>query len=245
MRSLLPLLALLCFGCHQAQRKDGPPRQSLEALNKRLASLEDLEAKLAKRDDALQRERAMDLCMDILPALETREQRLKMADRGLKHAQALIKLRPKEPSGHYGWAVLTGRHMKDERLPDVGVVKKLKAAAEKSVDLDESYRHGAAFRYLGELYAKAPAWPVSIGDMDEAVFHFREAVRVAPNWPKNRLALAEALASEGEADEARAQIQQLDRLLAQENPKWCDYEAWSMRQRRERVLKSLPSADKP
>jgi Tfp pilus assembly protein PilF len=60
---------------------------------------------------------------------------------------------------------------------------------------------------LGELYLRAPAFPVSLGDTALAVDYFRRAVEIAPEQPDNRLGLIEALLAEDLAAEACRQLQ--------------------------------------
>jgi hypothetical protein len=46
---------------------------------------------------------------------------------------------------------------------------------------------------LGLLYHQAPGWPISLGNPSKASRHLNEAVRLHPDYPGNRIALAEFL----------------------------------------------------
>ena len=48
-------------------------------------------------------------------------------------------------------------------------------------------------RVLALVYLRAPGWPSGPGDADLGLDHARRAVEIDPEYPPNRLALAEAL----------------------------------------------------
>ena len=62
---------------------------------------------------------------------------------------------------------------------------------------------------LGELYLRAPAFPVSIGNSAKAVEHYRRAVDQDPEFLENRLGLTEALLTEEKAGEACFELKKI------------------------------------
>ena len=59
-------------------------------------------------------------------------------------------------------------------------------------------------RVLALLLLRAPGWPAGPGDPEEGLAAARRAATSAPSFPPNQLTLAEALARNGAAEEARA-----------------------------------------
>ncbi len=68
-------------------------------------------------------------------------------------------------------------------------------------------------RILGAIYLRAPAWPVSVGDIDKGLGHLKAAARGAPAWPENHLLLAEAYASDERADKAKAALARAEEAM--------------------------------
>jgi Flp pilus assembly protein TadD len=62
------------------------------------------------------------------------------------------------------------------------------------------------------LYREAPVF-VSIGDRSKARRHLLRAVKLAPDYPANRLNLVESYVLWGEKSEARIQFKKLEALL--------------------------------
>ena len=100
-------------------------------------------------------------------------------------------------------SVCLGHYAKATDSKDlIAEVLRLATAARAS---DASVDHGGPDRVLGAVFLRAPAWPVSVGDVDRATDHLEAAVGLAPGWPENQLLLAEAYAEGGrDADAARA-----------------------------------------
>jgi hypothetical protein len=61
-------------------------------------------------------------------------------------------------------------------------------------------------RALALLYVRAPGWPTGPGDPDLGLRHARSAVELRPDYPPNRLALAEALVATGNSAAARSEL---------------------------------------
>jgi tetratricopeptide (TPR) repeat protein len=72
------------------------------------------------------------------------------------------------------------------------MVKEVEREFQKARELDEQFGYAGAERCLGELYFKAPGWPMSVGSRSKARKHLERAAELAPDFPENRLLLAEA-----------------------------------------------------
>jgi hypothetical protein len=75
-------------------------------------------------------------------------------------------------------------------------VPKVLKAAEAARQADEQFDHAGPDRLIGTLYAKAPPWPASIGDLDEGIKYLEQAVKAAPDYPQNHLHYADALVAD-------------------------------------------------
>jgi hypothetical protein len=82
-------------------------------------------------------------------------------------------------------------------------------------------------RALALLYVRAPRWPTGPGNPDLGLSHARAAVELRPEYPPNRLALAEALSATGDRPAGRVEYRHaldLARALAdrgdRDAPEW-------------------------
>jgi tetratricopeptide (TPR) repeat protein len=114
--------------------------------------------------------------------------------KGKVYAETLIHEAPNQVAGHYwlalnlcGIADACGYMMGRRLLPQI--LKEL----QHSLSLDASYDQAGAHRILGRIYFEAPAWPMSVGDMQKSLNHLQAAVRLAPGNSTNHLFLAQTL----------------------------------------------------
>jgi len=133
---------------------------------------------------------------------KNREPRLADAEKGRKLAKTAVTMLPRSGLAHYLYAYLTGLVAENDSLRGLELVPVIEREALLASDLNPAVNHGGPHRMLGELYLRAPAFPVSIGDSARAVDHYRLAVDQDPEFFENRLGLAEALLTEEEAGEA-------------------------------------------
>lgn len=92
-------------------------------------------------------------------------------------------------------------------MQSLALITPIKEAAEKVIELDESYFYGGAWRVLGRLYHKAPGFPFSIGNTKKAIECLEKAVELGPKFYLNRLFLAEAYISNRDKAKAREQLE--------------------------------------
>lgn len=136
---------------------------------------------------------------------------LKLADavKGRKLAETAITMLPRSGLSHYLYAYLTGLVAENDSLRGLKLVPVIEREALLASDLNPAIDHGGPHRMLGELYLRAPAFPVSIGDSSRAVDHYRLAVDQAPGFFENRLGLTEALLTEEESGEACFELKKI------------------------------------
>lgn len=147
----------------------------------------------------------------LVAARDGNDQGTRLAD--AKRGRALVErvLRSESQNGlaHYLYAYLTGLVAENNKAQGLRLVPIIEREALEAARLDPKLDHGGPDRLLGELYLKAPSFPMSVGDFSKAVFHFKRAVSQAPGHVENRLGLVEALLAEGEDVEACGELMQV------------------------------------
>ncbi|MSP61864.1 MAG: hypothetical protein EXR72_16325 [Myxococcales bacterium] len=147
---------------------------------------------------------------------------LEMHERGMAHGErALVALAPdfkkkveagtnmedsidsldvKAVPGLYWYTTNLGKWANAQGFTTVLKYKsKIKKFIEKCMSLDEHYFYSAPHRYLGVIYAKAPA--IAGGDMVEAKKHFDLSLANSPNYLATRVLWAEFYAVKAEDKE--------------------------------------------
>ncbi|MEJ2587865.1 MAG: tetratricopeptide repeat protein [Deltaproteobacteria bacterium] len=152
-----------------------------------------------------------------------RASKLKDAQRGRKLAREMVARHPKSGLAHYLYAYLTGLEAENDPLHGLEWVPVIEREARLAADLNPGIDHGGPDRMLGELYLKAPAFPMSVGDPARSVAHFKKALEQAPEFKENRLGLVEALLADDKRDQACHELQKLwaqMRPNAEMTPPW-------------------------
>jgi hypothetical protein len=149
--------------------------------------------------------------------------------RGELAAAVTIKDLPRRVEGYYYLAVLKGRRAQHSGIgfSAMALAKNVEELGLKSIELDPTFEQGGPFRLLAMLYAYAPPWPTSIGDIDKALEFAERAVGVS-NYPMNHLVRGEVLAEADELDAAKAELNIVlsapkDGLWAHEGEIWRPY----------------------
>ena len=135
--------------------------------------------------------------------------RLENAVNGRKMAEAAVARDPKNGTAHYLAAYLTGLAAENQPLKGLGLVPVIERGAIEASRLKPELDHGGPDRMLGELYLRAPDPPVSIGDLEKAIFHYQRAVMQDPDFVENRLGLAEAYLEDEDPGPACDQLRQI------------------------------------
>ncbi|MCI0339968.1 MAG: TRAP transporter TatT component family protein, partial [Planctomycetales bacterium] len=128
--------------------------------------------------------------------------RAELAREARAYAERAVELRPGGVEGRFARAVAFGLVAESTTLEVVPM--RIAEEGESVVALDPTYEHAGSHRLLGLYYLRAP--DLVGGDLDAGLRHLREAVRIAPGFAENRLALAEALLADGKRVEALKEI---------------------------------------
>jgi tetratricopeptide (TPR) repeat protein len=134
-------------------------------------------------------------------------QRLAYYENGKYFAELLAKEQPARVEGHYwlasnlsGVAEVGGAGRALRLLPEIVEI------LYKASSMDPAYDQAGSHRALGSIFCEAPAWPISVGDLNKSLHHLTLAVRIAPDNSTNHLFLAYTLIQLGREQEARAAL---------------------------------------
>lgn len=128
---------------------------------------------------------------------------------GRQKAEEAKKISPKDPGAILWWTANVGAMAREDR--NFSALKKIKEIEMELLNLkkmDPGFGFAAADRVLGKLYEEAPRF-ISIGSTSDAEAHLKDALRLAGDFPGNRLAWIEFLVSEEKWDDVRREIDSL------------------------------------
>lgn len=152
-----------------------------------------------------------------------------LAERGIELAERCRALAPEEAGCYYWRAVATGLYHRVHLIGYQRGVKRMIDDCKKVIQLDPGYDHAGAYRILGELYTRLPqtgGGSESITrDLELAEEYLRLAVRLAPDYPENHIALAKTLLARDDVAGTREALAEAKTLV----PRWKDdtsYDEW-------------------
>jgi hypothetical protein len=130
-------------------------------------------------------------------------------EKGDKLGKEVLDLHPEDPGALFWWGGNAGNLAALKRnLSSLSTIREVRDALLKLKKVDPDYGFAGWARALGVLYHRAPGF-ISIGSDSKAEDCLREAVRRFPEFPGNRLALAEFLFDKDKFKEARALANQV------------------------------------
>lgn len=137
------------------------------------------------------------------------------------------------PVCSYWLGAALGVQARERRSTGISALPRIEAAFKAAAAGDPTLEEAGPDRALALLYLRAPGWPTGPGDPELGLEHARKAVALRPDHPPNLLALAEALAANGEAGAAGEQyLRALDRATAAEREGEPDAGEWVSEARR-------------
>jgi tetratricopeptide (TPR) repeat protein len=146
--------------------------------------------------------------------------------RGEQAASEAVHGLPKRVEGYYYLGVLKGRRAQYSGIGFSAMLlaRNVEDLGLKAAKLDPTFENGGPYRLLAMLYAKAPPWPTSIGDIDEAIDFANKAVGVS-EYPMNHLVRGEVLIEADEPEAAKAELKMV--LAAPKDGRWAhEGELW-------------------
>jgi hypothetical protein len=138
-----------------------------------------------------------------------------------------------------------GQLAKTKLLGALKIVNEMEREFKTARALDEQFNRGGADRALGRLYFEAPT-TLSIGNKTKARHHLQRAAILFPEYPENRLNLAEAYVAWQDKKGLQQELQAIEKIwpAARTNFTGIEWESswheWKLRKERlERKAKEL------
>jgi len=190
-------------------------------------------------------------CFEFNDYATNNARRAELANQGIAACRQLLAHESNSAPGHYYLAIELGQLADTKRnLAAFKLVREIEREFKTADDLEEQLDHAGPARCLGLLYRDAPTWPVSIGSRHRAREWLEQAVQLAPDYPDNRLNLAESYWQWKEHEAASNELKRLDALWpsAQTNftgaawePSW---DSWTARREamQEKLRETGPAA---
>jgi tetratricopeptide (TPR) repeat protein len=182
------VLYLCCFACSAQQSPSVIENESAARAKRLYWEADALLKKEPKNPNAAwQLGRA---CFDAADLSTNSTERAQLAEQGIAACKrALVQNRDSAPA-HYYLGMNLGELAQTRGLGALKMVDQMEHEFELARTLDELIDYAGPDRNLGMLYRDAPAW-ISVGSKSKARKHLIHAVELAPNYPENRLNLAE------------------------------------------------------
>jgi tetratricopeptide (TPR) repeat protein len=140
-------------------------------------------------------------------------ERASIAVQGIAACRQVLKRDAKCGPAHFYLGMNLGQLARTKMLGALPLVDEMETAFKTARQLDEHFNFAGPDRYLGQLYLEAPGWPTSVGSKSRARSHLQRAVILAPDYPENRINLAEAYLRWNEIAGARREMKALETSL--------------------------------
>lgn len=157
-------------------------------------------------------------------------ERAALAVQGIAACRKLVLRDPDSATGHYYLGLNLGQLARTKLLGALKIVNEMEANFKRARTLNERLDNAGPDRCLGLLYYEAPTIG-SVGSRTKARKHLEHAVHLAPEFPPNRLSLAEAYLKWRDKPLLKRELIALERFWpeARTNFPHADWPAWSRR----------------
>ena len=136
------------------------------------------------------------------------EDKLFFFDEGVECGKSGIEINENSLEANFWLSVNYGSYGQEKGImQSLALITPIKTAAERVIELDESYFYGGPWRVLGRLYHKAPGFPFSVGSNKKAIECLEKAVELGPRFFLNHLFLAEVYISNRDKAKAREHLE--------------------------------------
>lgn len=146
-------------------------------------------------------------CFDWAEFSTNDTQRAAIAHEGINACENALEIDPDLAAAHYYLAMNQGQLARTMSLGALKLVHQMEDHFQTAQELDPRFDQAGPDRNLGLLYLQAPGWPVSVGNRSKAQRHLGKAVKLAPDFPENRLNLMEAYAQWNKDTLAKREIE--------------------------------------
>ena len=188
-------------------------------------------------------------CYDLADFATDDHRRAALASQGIDACKQLVAREPNSAPGHYYLAMNMGQLARTKSLGALKLVRDMEVEFKTALDLNDHLDFGGPARSLGMLYRDAPGWPTSIGSKRKAATYIQQAMKIAPDFPENRLTLIETDLKWRDIDSAKKELEALDAAWAQAQKSFTgetwerDWVDWT--KRRDDARAKIPGLEEP
>jgi len=150
-------------------------------------------------------------CFDLAEFSTNSTERAEIAEQGIAACKQALSRNRELAAAHYYLGMNLGEVAQTRGLSALKLVDQMEREFELARTLDELLDYAGPDRNLGLLYRDAPSW-ISVGSKSKARKHLIRAVELAPNYPENRLNLAEGYVKWSDHNGARRELNALIEL---------------------------------
>jgi len=161
-------------------------------------------------------------------------QQAEIAREGIQVCHHAISINPTSAPARYYLGMHFGQLADTIRnFSALKLVKEMEREFQTAAGLDQNLDYAGPHRSLGLLYFQAPVL-ISIGSRSKARKHLERAVELAPDYPDNRLNLAEAYLKWGDRVSARRELKAMETLCPEARktltgdewtPEWAEWDS--------------------
>jgi hypothetical protein len=151
-------------------------------------------------------------CFDLADFSTNNTERAAIAERGMAACRTVVERDPKSVPGHYYLGMNMGQSARTKIIGALKLVKEMEREFSAAADGDPKFDYAGPARNLGLLYRDAPVIG-SIGSKPKAREYLTRAATLVPDYPENRLALAEGYLKWGDRPAAREQVEALHKCI--------------------------------
>ena len=191
-------------------------------------------------------------CFDAAEFSTNSTERAQIAEQGIAACKQALSQNRDLAVAHYYLGMNIGELAQTRGLGALKLVDQMQREFELARTLNEQLDFAGPDRNLGLLYRDAPAW-ISVGSKSKARKHLIHAVELAPNYPENRLNLAEGYVKWSDRVGVRREYKALEELWpkahtnlvgAAWSSSWVDWEQ-RLKQLKKKVDESSKSIESP
>jgi tetratricopeptide (TPR) repeat protein len=150
-------------------------------------------------------------CFDIAEFSTNSTERAEIAEQGIAACKQALAQNRDSAAAHYYLGMNLGELAQTRGLSALKLVDQMQKEFELARTSDELLDYAGPDRNLGLLYRDTPSW-ISVGSKSKARKHLIRAVELAPNYPENRLNLAEGYVKWSDHNSARRELKALEEL---------------------------------
>jgi tetratricopeptide (TPR) repeat protein len=151
-------------------------------------------------------------CFDLAELATNDTRRAAFANQAIAACRQVLARDTNSAPAHYYLGMAIGQLADSKHnLSSLGMVKDMEHEFLTAFTLDKLFDFAGPDRNLGLLYAQSPAI-ISVGSRSKARLHLERAVKLAPDFPENRLNLIEAYSKWGDSAAALRELKALEKL---------------------------------